>query len=592
MKTRIITLVALVAVWLPARAIDNLTTLLPEDVTAFMSTKDAHFFEKLSEHPLAKAFGDSGLRKIFSPMLEKQKEGQEKMEKILKEETGMTIAEVNKTFNGGSTIGVKFDFAMLFGARLAGGAAEMPKGFFDMTLAMDFTGDEALAEKLTRAYARLFKESVAATGAAAPVLLAKFPEDYDASAEDYAGVKVHAWKLKKDAKSIIESPSYAVFDGALVFSLSEQGLRSAIDRVKKGAKSLADSPRHAALEKSAKESDFVSYFDLSTIIKSAMNMAAKEGGVAAGQTLTALRAIGVNKLDLLYLTADLSKGRSDFEFGLTFHDNPAFIKVIAMDGPGMVPNFLPPDADSGGHGTFYFDRALAAIESIMKDAVPAMGDLIATQLDELKKQTGVDIRKEIIANIGPDIFSATQPFDGKPSDDEEDTEPTVLGLKIKDRKALELAVTTLINKSAPDAALFEKREYQGVTIHNFKEAPVGYLFTDDWLVISMGPQTLLEKVITRMAKGGDDHLFAQPVVKSAFEGLPGDDEGSTYVDVGPTLDMLLELASGFSDTPGVDQFIKLDDLPKTMNLPIAIGMRQYLDDKAFRLRAHVIEKKK
>lgn len=605
MKYRICTLVVLAASWLPVRAVENLATLLPEDVTVFSGAKDARLFEHLDEHPLKKILVGSGLEKVLAPWLAKTAENKVKIEKIYKEETGLSMDEVMKKFAGATAAGAKIDFAALFmgvAAMRGDGAPELPKGLFDVTLAMDYSGDEALAEKIARCYGRMFGELVKMPAAAAsPIPFAKFPDEYDATAEDYAGVKLHVWKLKKGAKSLIESPGYALIDGAMVVSFSEQGLRASVDRVKKGGKSLADSPRHAALAKSAKDSDMVSYFDLGSVVKSGMNAAAKQGGAGAGQGLSVVRALGLHKLDFIYFTLDLSKNRSDMEFGVTYHDNPGIMNVFATDGPGIVPNFLPPDADSGGHSTIYFDKMLAAIEGLMKEAVPAMGDMIGTQIDELKKQTGVDIRKDIIANIGPDFISASEPSkEGatkkqKEADDEaeeEELEPTIVGIKIKDRKTVELAVNTLINKSAPDGAMFEKREYQGVSINSMKEAPMGYIFTDDWFILSMGPQTLLEKVITRLAKPGDDHLFAQPVVKSAFEGLPGGDDGSTFLDLGPTLDKLLEMASGLGEVPGLSELINLKDLPKKMNLPIVIGLRQYKDDSSFRVRLHIAEKKK
>jgi hypothetical protein len=598
MKLRIATIAILAVSWLPVRAVENLATLLPEETTVFMSMQDSYLFEKLDQHPLYKPVMGSALTKIIAPWMEQQREARAKADKIYKEETGMSLDELQKVFNGQMAIAMKMDFAQLMlGVRMApgDGAPEIPKDFFDMVMATKFSGDDALAEKLARAYGRIFKEMAAEAAGGAPLPIAKFPEDFNFTKDEHAGVKTSTWKLKSGVKSFIESPSYAVFDGTLVISLSEQGLRGSLDRAKKGAKSLADSPRHEALAKVSKESDMVAYFDISTVVRSLMNAAAKEGGPGAGQTLTAMRALGIQKLDLLYMTADLSKGRSDMEFGLSFHDNPGIMKVLATDGPGIVPNFLPADADSASHSTIHFDRMLTAIEGLVKEAMPAMGDMIGQQLDEMKKDTGVDIRKDVIGNIGPDVISATLPAVENATaaaDDEEVIEPTILGVKVKDRKALELAVATLINKAAPDGAMIEKREYQGATINVLKGMPMGFMFTDDWLFVSMGPQTLIEKIITRMAKGGDDHLFAQPNVKAAFEGLPGGDDGSSYLDVSPTLDRVLGMLSEFGPMAELEKFVNLKDLPKEMNLPLAIGVRQYMDDTAFRVRMHVIEKKK
>ncbi len=596
MKTRIITLVALVAAWLPARAIENLDTLLPEDVTFYMGSKDARLFDKLDEHSLAKVVGGSELKKIFAPWMAQQKVAQEKVEKIYKEETGMTFSEIMKTFNGGSAIGMKLDFAQLImgiSASKNGAAPELPKGLFDLTVAMGFSGDEALAEKIGRAYGRLFKE-MAGTGAAAlPLALAKFPEEYDSSAEDYAGVKVHTWKLKKGAKSLIESPSFALHDGALILGLSEQGLHDAIDRVKKGGKSLADAPRHAALVKSAAGSDMIGYCDFSSIIQSAMKMGAKQGGAVANQVLSAVRAVGVDKLDLYFMTLALSNNRADMEMGLTFHDHPSIMKLLTAVSAGTAPSFIPADATGASYGGVDLGKMLIIVEGLVRDAVPAMGDMIEMQLGELKKQTGVDIRKDILGNLGTDFVAASAGLESATKDEEETTGPTIFALKLKDRKALELAVTTLINKNAPDEAMFEKREYQGHQINNMKESPIGYVFTDDWFVFSMGPQTLLEKVLTRMAKGGDDHLFALPVVKSALEGLPAVGEMSTgYYDVEQGLDSLLRLVADLDEAPGFEKLIDLKDLPKKLNLPLVMGLRQTSDDTSARAYLHFVEKKK
>ena len=52
------------------------------------------------------------------------------------------------------------------------------------------------------------------------------------------------------------------------------------------------------------------------------------------------------------------------------------------------------------------------------------------------------------------------------------------------------------------------------------------------------------------------------------------------------------MASGLGEVPGLSELINLKDLPKKMNLPIVIGMRQYKDDNSFRVRLHIAEKKK
>ena len=602
MKLRILTLVTLVAAWLPARAVENLNSFLPEDSAFFMSMRDTYLFESLDDHPIAKLVVQSELKKVFAPLMKTQVDARERSEKIYKEETGMTPLELRKFFPGGTVVGMKFDFPRMLDemAKNPGNPpAASPFEYIDLIFAMAFTGDEALTEKMARAYGRTMKEAVdAASKTQGAPKIAAFPDDYDSSADDYAGVKLHLWKIKQGMKAPVDAPCFALFDGALVISTSERGLRAALDRVKKGGASLADSPRLVPMAKLAKESDMLMCFDIASIVHPAMDKTAKEGGLAAGQSLSIMRAIGVHKLDFLYCTLDASNKRAEMEFGITFHDQPGFMKVLAMDGPGTVPAFIPPDADSAGHGTLFLGKMLEGIEGLVKEGMPIMGDMIGNQIDELKKRTDVDIRKDVLANIGPDYWTASAPPPEnavkKPDAGEDDDFPEsqIIAFKVKNRSALELAVDSLINKVAPGAAVFEKREYQGHSIHKMKDAPVSYLFTDDWLILSVGDSSLLEKTLSRMSKGGDDHLFALPGVKATLAGLPGEGDGITFMDLGATLDRLLPLLDKENELPPLKALINFDDPPKKLNLPIVIGVKQYHDDTSMRARVHATEKAK
>ena len=108
MKLRILTFITLVAAWLPARAVENLNTLLPEDSAFFMSMRDTYLFENLDDHPIAKIVAQSELKKVFAPLMKTQVAGRERSEKIYKEETGMTPAELRKFFPGSTVAGMKF----------------------------------------------------------------------------------------------------------------------------------------------------------------------------------------------------------------------------------------------------------------------------------------------------------------------------------------------------------------------------------------------------------------------------------------------------------------------------------------------------
>ena len=274
MKLRILTFVTLAAAWLPARAVENLNSFLPEDSAFFMAMRDSYLFENLEEHPMAKIVAQSELKKVFAPLMKTHIAGRERNEKLYKEETGMTLDELRKFFPGGTVAGMKFDFPRMLDDMAKGRGNPLHKSpfeYLDFVFAMAFSGDEALSEKLARAYGRAMKEAIeAAPSPPDAPKPASFPDDYDASTDEYAGVKLHLWKLKPGMKAPIESPCFALIDGTIVIGTSERGLKGALDRVKKGGASLADAPRFARMIKMARESDMLMCFDISAVVHPAM----------------------------------------------------------------------------------------------------------------------------------------------------------------------------------------------------------------------------------------------------------------------------------------------------------------------------------
>jgi hypothetical protein len=174
-------------------------------------------------------------------------------------------------------------------------------------------------------------------------------------------------------------------------------------------------------------------------------------------------------------------------------------------------------------------------------------------------------------------------------------EPQVVGFKVKDRRALELALSSLLNWAMPGQPLFEKQEYQGVEIQQFKipTVPLAFTVTDDWFMLSVGPRIMLEKVLSRLKKGGGaDNLFGQPHVKAAIRALPDEgDHGTSYTDLGALMESLVALFHAIPSGEGVfDDILDLDELPRDLQLPLAAASRIYNEDHALRLRLHIEEK--
>jgi hypothetical protein len=467
------------------------------------------------------------------------------------------------------------------------------------TVAMQFKADDAMAEKFAKAYVRAFKLGYELGQKKNPGTPSPFPTDLEETTDDHGGVKLHIWK-SKESKSPLQ-PCWAYTDKTVLMSFTERGLRDALDRSKKGGASLAENARYKDVIARGKGAEVIGYADLGRLIAEGLKMAGAAAPDAA-QMSAVVAVLGVDKFEAGYMIFDLGEQGVDMEFGVTYQKKPGLLEVIAIDGPGTAPEFIPVNANSAGYGTFHIDRVLPALEKILASTAPEAVEMLNKQIAELKEVASVDIRKDILANLGPDVWSASAPAGtaaainqlGKSALGLAMNEPQVLGLKLRDRKAIELALKSLINAFASGASIFDEREFQGFTISNLKNVPmpVGYVITDDWLIVSVGEQALLEKILSRIKKPGGDSIFALPDVKTVIAALPGGDDGTSYMNVGSLISTLVGLLREMPDVPEMKEIVDFKKLPENPKIPLIMAMRTYLDDQALRFRLHVMEKAK
>jgi hypothetical protein len=120
---------------------------------------------------------------------------------------------------------------------------------------------------------------------------------------------------------------------------------------------------------------------------------------------------------------------------------------------------------------------------------------------------------------------------------------------------------------------------------------VGYVLTDDWFLIFGGPRVVLDKVLSRMRKGGGgEHLFAQSHVASAIKALPEGGNGTSYTDLGVLLGAIADLAKQLPGGGEPNGFIDFEALPDDLNLPLALSSRAFNEDGGLRVYMHIEEK--
>jgi hypothetical protein len=326
--------------------------------------------------------------------------------------------------------------------------------------------------------------------------------------------------------------------------------------------------------------------------------------------------LGLDQFRIAFLATTFEPEDIAMHMGITYAEKPALMKIYAAKGPGVPPAFIPADVQEISWGTFDWGAMYDNLTAMATAVSPMAAGTIEMGTTEMKKMMGVDLRKDVLGQMGDALWSASHsdPVEAKaegkgadaPGKDEGDAEesPTdalsalafaegeseVIGIGLKDTKAFELSLKTIFNTMAPGEGLFDDRKFMGTTIHQVKGLPeemkVAWLIHNETLILSIGKPDLLEKIIGGMAKAPANSLVEAPHVKAALAKLPEGGVSTAYADAGRMMEMMLlpmtELMNGMSAEGDVAEIMEL--IPEKLDLPWVMVSRMYLGDQSMDLR--------
>ncbi len=607
-----------VSLFMPAGlfAKTDYASLLPASTDLYLEISSLSKLESLDTLPIFKPFQAPELKKFFAPLLKKMEdESSEASKRILKEETGLTEQELDAKFPQGFSFSI-YDYKI--------NPKEDVSWSLEGALMAEFSGDEALAEKILtaigktaqqeRADAKTKKSKDSPPAENEDFPSARFPEDYVETKADYKGVSLHLWKLKPEAHDVLDQFAWAVNDGVLIYSSAESEIKTLLDRQKSGSTkdTLAGSATHRGVLDRAGPSDILVSADLTGIIAQGIKSLAEAGAKSRKPTdfnpSKLVDALGASDFRNIFLSMNFSADQADLSYGVTYARKPGLFSIFAF-GPdsGTAPGFLPPEVKSASYGRFDQAATVSNIEKLVADIYPPAGILLTGQLAQLKAATGVDLKADLLANLDKDVFSVAEPRPPKANADEADADEDnplqslasqnqVIGFKLKDRAAFELALKSLINGLAPDKALFETREYMGFKIQAVKGAeespmPVAYVLTDDYLLFSIGQSSLLEKVLGRISKKSADGVFSNPVIAGALDKLPGSAFSVGYQDMDSLVQMLIQALAKIAEKSAQNDGPEIVDpksIPKNLHFPHYVVSKSTMDDNAMVVKARLL----
>lgn len=607
---RVVLAMSSVAV-LPLLAVDP-ATVLPDDSIAYIEM-DSQGIYKLADHPIVKSLPLKDLEKMMLKLSGSTPEDQEAMKKLLADETGVSYEELEKKAGR---------FAVsIHDLKIPDDPTPENVGG-EISLAYEFDADEAFMEKYFKALIKLMGEQMKKQGGSGEDIekfISKAADYTEQSTEEHNGAKIHVIKLKdteetKEAPAFVREWAYAIHEKMILAGSGQEQVEEMLDRMKSGGEtgSLAASPYYKADRDKAGKSLGVASLNLEVILGLVEKHALPAADNSDIDVKKVWKALGADKLQSALLAFGAGEDTLDVAALMTYSEKPGLFGVLAIPGSGTPPAFLPKGLSSASYQQIDIAKTIANVEKLANEIDPRAGQGIQMGLSMAESQIGVDIRKDLFGQLGPDIWMAAAAGGDSAAGDGGQSgiagigatemalmglagSKSVIGIKVKDSRAFGLALDTIFNKVAQKDAIFESREYQGFTIFNVKESPeefrVGYVLTDEWLIVSVGAGETLEQILPRLSKSGDDGFFAQKSITRHLDAMRSGQGTTGVTDVGATLSSLMTLLEGLVKSSGAaTPEIPFDELKKLLNVPLLSIDKAWIDEKHMEYRARIAPK--
>lgn len=595
-------LMATAVLWMaPAALAVDPVALLPENTMVCGSVMKPEKLAALQDHPVVKAVKPGRLKELFGKLVDAL--GETEAAKIWQEECGMPPGEILAKFSGAVAIGgfdIKSKKSLKEGEQT-----------FEVAGAAAFTGDEKLAAGILRALAKL-EAGEDGTGEDASdlgqILQAK------ENTGETGGVTIHILQPESQKEESIEALAWCVRDGMLMAASGEKPLRAMLERAEAGKTegSFAATKTWKSAKDELNDPDALLTVNFGLLVEMAM----KEDGEAAPFSALA-SPLGLDRLETFALGMRSDEKALEFKVGVACSSLPWYFEWLKRAAGAEPPKFIPADVSGISWAPIDFGTLLTEVLKKVPSLFPAAKEQVESALTGYKKMTGVDLEKEILQQMGTGYFQANKAYEKLTQEDLESEdevgqmvnivspqkEGAVLGIRLKDPKIVDVALRNILEKLFKTRIALDAREYMGWKIHTVKTpppaargkeedeeenedeeeddadappakpVPVSLVIADDWLLVGVGRQELLESILGAIKSPPAENVWTRADIQRGLKGMPDGEVYANYEDlsqVGPVAVLaLLNLASLL---PGTDFLDDLEedpaDLIKGMEFPL------------------------
>lgn len=501
-------------------------SLLPIDTQAVMIMRNLPALsKKFNESAWRKIFDDKKFQQYFAPMIKEfnREAGEDftEMQKEMERVFGMPMGELFGMMQGDVSIGISGITPDMIEKIDRGN--EMP---FSMIMTID-VGQHADKFKQAMLHAvKVGNEEAAANGGKVPRQEIK----------DYLGAEVHLYSAPEGDNDDV-TVAWTVTGKHFVAAINADGIYPVVKRLSQNNAEGALSS-HRGFQQFAQQSakhDILMYANLKDIMSTIMDALDREAQGDPNEDFNPMsptmimKAMGLDQLDDLTMSVGLDQDSTITDLSINYREKIGLMKVLSI-GPeeARQPKFIPDDVVSAAVLVFHIDEAWKGIMEIAAGINPIFPVMVQQQLAQMKQQMGVDIEKDIVNNIGPELIV----IEGKPVANEQPGGPNnplqalagsdsaLILIEMKDRQRFMNAMNTMMAQGGVDQ-LMQKREYLGADIYTFNNGAVemSIAYMDRHFVVSVNSTKTLEALIIKMRRGGKS-IWEREDVARALKTLP------------------------------------------------------------------------
>ena len=279
----------------------------------------------------------------------------------------------------------------------------------------------------------------------------------------------------------------------------------------------------------------------------------EEGKAAAGFDIKPkmiMDMLGAQELQAIALTAELSDTQSRMDVTILHPQKPTGLLSL-MRGSGSevtLPAFIPAGILTASVSRVDLTQVYDGLLGMIGKLGP-MAMMVTMQIPQLEAQMGFKIRDDLFGSLADELIQV-QDGDGS-------KESQVMGFKIKDANKLGGALDGLKRYVGAGFGAFEEGDFLGYNISTLKTTQtanaateISYSNTGKYLLISVGKQDTLKKVLGRMKNPSGPGVWDNPHVQNLLSLIPGNYSSVGVTDAGRLMNMIATAAATLESTTG------------------------------------------